>query len=126
MMLAVLKKICALNINERKARQEGEFGMKYRDLKYKCKLTSQGTQTGERAMLIVEPVKGEKITKFEELGMREKLVETFKEQFASGPGMFLISAPPYANNFTKQAFMSAQMVSCAATFLFNSAGSISM
>ena len=101
MLLAVLKKLCNLNIQERRARQKGEFGVKYLGDKYLCKLTSQGTQTGERVILIVEAVKGAKISKLEEAGMREKLLEKYKEIVNhSKKGMVLISAPPSRGGLT--------------------------
>ena len=44
-MLAVMKKISSLNMDERRARQEGEFKAKYGSAKYTCQLVSQGTKT---------------------------------------------------------------------------------
>ena len=50
-MLAVMKKISALNMEERRAHQEGEFRIKLGSAKYRCQLVSQGTKTGERTIL---------------------------------------------------------------------------
>ena len=56
-MLAVMKKISALNMEERRTRQEGEFRMKLGSAKYHCQLVSQGTKTGERTILEYIPDK---------------------------------------------------------------------
>ena len=53
-MLAVMKKIAGLDINERRMRQQGRFAAKFQDVKYVCTLTSQGVQTGERVILQIE------------------------------------------------------------------------
>ena len=50
-MLAVFKTISALNVNERRAKQEGAFDAEFNKTKRTCKITSQGTQTGERVLL---------------------------------------------------------------------------
>ena len=56
-ILAVMKKLCSLDMDERRARQEGMFKAKMGRKKYACRLVSQGTKTGERAVLELEPEK---------------------------------------------------------------------
>src|SRR5262245_17334837 len=82
-ILMVLKRICHLKPQERRAKQEGKFKVDFEGTKYDTTLTTQGTQTGERAVvhftLITKNYKN-----LEELGMRDKL----REQLAGimGPG----------------------------------------
>ena len=92
-MLAVMKTIAALKPAERRARQEGEFGATHESSKYTCHLTTQGTKTGERALLRFD----DGTVRFEQLpdlGMREKMVEQVREYLARQEGFILISAPP--------------------------------
>ena len=73
-ILSVLKGIAALNINDRRSRQSGSFGMQFEKDKYTCKITTQGTQTGERALVTVESKKLE-FKSLDDLGMRAKMQE---------------------------------------------------
>src|SRR5947199_781582 len=70
-ILMVLKRICHLKPQERRAKQEGKMRVDFEGNKYTTTLTSQGTQTGERAVVHVVL-----ITKthrsLEDLGMRDK------------------------------------------------------
>ena len=92
-MLAVLKAISTLNINERRARQQGSFGIEYRRKKYSPKLTTQGTQTGERVLIQFD---SEKVAaeKLEDTGMRPKMEEDLRAVLREHAGIVLFSAPP--------------------------------
>ncbi len=50
-MLAVMKTLAGLDAKQRVKRQEGAFGAEHEKVKYTCRLVSQGTKTGERALL---------------------------------------------------------------------------
>ena len=50
-MLAVMKTLANLSATERRKKQEGKFGAKYKDHSYVCPITSQGVSTGERVMV---------------------------------------------------------------------------
>ncbi len=91
-MLEVLKGIAALKPADRRSRQSGQFGCELGKDKYTCKLTSQGTQTGERALLLLEPKKLNFKTR-EELGMRAKMSEQI-EEILQQPGMFIFCSLP--------------------------------
>lgn len=93
MMLAVLKKIANLNVQDRRSRQIGKMGVKFEGRKLKVAFASQGTPTGERAVLTIVDDK-KKITKLDKLGMRDKLVEQFRQLSEHRGGLFIISAPP--------------------------------
>ena len=84
-MLAVMKKISALNMDERRAQQEGEFRMKLGNAKYRCQFVSQGTKTGERTILEYIPEKMPFKT-LDDLGMREKMRDDFKACLARTSG----------------------------------------
>ncbi len=88
-MLAVMKKISALNMDERRAHQEGEFRMKCGSGKYRCQLVSQGTKTGERTILEFIPEKMPFKT-LDDLGMREKMRDDFKACLAEHQGLVVV------------------------------------
>jgi len=92
-ILAVMKKISALNMEERRARQEGEFKVKFGSGKYTCQLVSQGTKTGERAILELVPAKIP-FKSLDDLGMREKMRDELKGCLANSDGMVVFSALP--------------------------------
>lgn len=94
-MLAVLKIISSLNPAERRKRQQGEFGAKYGKKNYTCTIASQGTKTGERALIQFDDGASQ-FEKLPDLGMREKMVEQVRELLAKNDGLILISAPPTA------------------------------
>ncbi len=92
-MLAVLKKIAGRNETERRAKQEGKFGVEYRGRKFDGKIVTQGVETGERAVVFVEDKKIP-FKSFEELGMRQKVIEQLKGVQAQPKGMIVYSTPP--------------------------------
>ncbi|WDI44104.1 ATPase, T2SS/T4P/T4SS family [Bremerella sp. P1] len=93
-MLVVLKLISNMNPNERRARQAGEFEIKY-DIKKKviCSLNTQGTQTGERAILAVPAVTA-KLETLEDLGMRDAMIQEVKGLMGAPNGLFVFAARP--------------------------------
>jgi type II secretory ATPase GspE/PulE/Tfp pilus assembly ATPase PilB-like protein len=82
-MLAALKRICHLKPQERRAKQEGKCRLEFEGNKYDLALSSQGTPTGERAVIHLTLIT-KHIPTLEDLGMRDKL----REQLAGliGPG----------------------------------------
>ena len=91
-VLAVLKGVAALKIEDRRSRQSGSFGVEMAKEKYNCKITSQGTQTGERVLLQIEPAKV-MFKSLDEIGMRTKVQEQFKALFEQ-QGLLLFSSMP--------------------------------
>ncbi len=90
--LAVAKKVCNLDMNERRARQDGKFRAKLGKAKYSVVVVSQGTKTGERAILQIEQL-GKPPQMLEDVGMRDKLIEDYKEKLAD-KGIVVVSALP--------------------------------
>jgi len=93
MLLAVLKTICALNAGERRARQAGSFGAEFEKVKRTCRLTSQGTKTGERALIQFENAAVKK-QRLGDLGMRQKMIDDLKPLLEAKGGLVVVSAPP--------------------------------
>jgi type II secretory ATPase GspE/PulE/Tfp pilus assembly ATPase PilB-like protein len=91
-MLEVFKGLAALKTAERRARQAGQFGMVVEKKKMTCKITSQGTQTGERVMLQFE-TKDVPFHSLEELGMRPKTQEQVTALLKQN-GLFVFSSLP--------------------------------
>jgi type II secretory ATPase GspE/PulE/Tfp pilus assembly ATPase PilB-like protein len=92
-VLEVFKTLAALNPAERRAKQAGALAIETSQAKYSCRLTSQGTQTGERVLLQVE---GKKLAfkTFEELGMRQKMADQLVELLERKAGMFVFTSLP--------------------------------
>ncbi len=79
-MLEVLKGLAALNVKDRRKRQAGSVAVEAGKTKYTCTITSQGTQTGERALLQFVTKKAE-FNSLDELGMRPKMQEQLDALF---------------------------------------------
>jgi type II secretory ATPase GspE/PulE/Tfp pilus assembly ATPase PilB-like protein len=82
-MLFVLKRITHLKPQERRAKQEGKLRVEFEGNKYDTTLTTQGTQTGERAVVHMALIT-KTSRSLEDLGMRDKLRESLKG--IMGPG----------------------------------------
>ncbi|MBL9124299.1 MAG: Flp pilus assembly complex ATPase component TadA [Planctomycetaceae bacterium] len=94
-ILAIYKQLAALKPAERRARQQGSIGIESDKSKLTCQITSQGTKTGERVLLLFEPG-GTPFRKIADLGMRDKLQEQLQQLLAETKGFILVSAPPRA------------------------------
>jgi len=93
-MLAVIKTLANLNATERRKKQEGKFGAKYKEHSYVCPIISQGVPTGERA--VVELLGGyqRSFKSYEDLGMRSKLAEEWHDLMAADKGLLVIAGMP--------------------------------
>ena len=91
--LEVLKTLAALNPADRRNRQAGQFGVETDGKKYDCRFTSQGTETGERAVLLLEGKKLQFKT-LEDIGMRAKMIEQLAELLRSKEGFIVLSSVP--------------------------------
>jgi type II secretory ATPase GspE/PulE/Tfp pilus assembly ATPase PilB-like protein len=92
-VLEVFKILASLNPAERRAKQTGALSIETSQAKYSCRLTTQGTQTGERALLQVE---GKKLAfkTFEELGMRQKMIDQLVDLLEGKAGLFAFTSLP--------------------------------
>ncbi len=92
-LLASLKCLAGLNYQERRAKQSGKFKVQFMKVKGPCALTSQGVKTGERAILEMECSRP-KLETLDDLGMREKMRDQFKELTGADSGIIVISSLP--------------------------------
>lgn len=93
-MLAVMKTLANLNAAERRKKQEGKFGAKYKDHSYICPIVSQGVPTGERVMLQLLGGYQRAFKHYEDLGMRAKQAEQWAALLARDKGLVVIAAAP--------------------------------
>jgi len=100
-MLAVLKTLCGVKVEERRARQEGKFQIEHQLTKAKFvgTLTSQGVKTGERAIIDLVAKKRKEFKTLDDLGMRPQMQQRLLEHMRAPQGLVLIAAPP-GNGFT--------------------------
>jgi type II secretory ATPase GspE/PulE/Tfp pilus assembly ATPase PilB-like protein len=92
-MLAVMKTLAALEPNERTKPQAGKFIAKYEKKTYLAKLAAQGTQTGELVSLGVDDGK-RKFDTLDDLGMREKVRDRWRELVGADQGLLVFSTLP--------------------------------
>jgi len=92
-LLAVLKKVCDLNPADRRSRQTGAFALDYAGASYNATLASQGTPSGERAVVEFH-FPGVTLHTLEEIGLRDKVQEKWKELLGESSGLLLVSAMP--------------------------------
>ena len=93
-MLAVIKTLAGLDMNERRKKQVSRFGAGYNGTKYICPVTTQGVKTGERVVIDLLGGRREQFDTLEELGMRNKLAERWLELLGTGKGLLILSAMP--------------------------------
>ncbi len=91
--LEALKTLAGLNPQDRKSRQEGRFAALYENNRFEATLGTQGTKTGERAVVQFEEGKI-RFETLDELGMRAKVQEQLKELLGLKKGFLLFAAPP--------------------------------
>jgi len=93
-LLVTLKKLAGLNDQERRARQEGNFGTLYKKVKQKVRVVSQGVKTGERVAIYLD-WKREIPETVEQLGMRASMIKQLVPILNDpNTGLVLVSAVP--------------------------------
>ncbi len=97
-ILFVLKTLASLNAGERRLRQQGTVKATVEKTKYNCRFSSQGTKTGERAVLQFDDGVM-RFKKIADLGLREKLQEQLQERLQASRGLVLVATLP-AGGFT--------------------------
>ncbi len=91
--LESIKLLCGLNPQDRQSRQEGTFAVEHQSQRYIATFASQGTQSGERALIQFVEGKIPRRT-LDELGMRSKLQEQLDQLLHLPRGLVLFSAIP--------------------------------
>jgi type II secretory ATPase GspE/PulE/Tfp pilus assembly ATPase PilB-like protein len=91
-MLITLKQLCQLNPADRRSAQSGKCEAKINKDKYRLSLQSQGTPSGERVLIRLD---AEKVpfNVLAELGMRDTMIDQFREALNSTSTSVVISSP---------------------------------
>ncbi|MFM8253566.1 MAG: ATPase, T2SS/T4P/T4SS family [Planctomycetota bacterium] len=92
-MLACFKKLGNLNPAERRAKQEAKYGVEFQGQKLNLFFTSQGVPTGEQVIIKFAPKKFPFAT-LDDLGMRDKMRDQFKQLINASQGLIIFSSPP--------------------------------
>lgn len=92
-MLVVLKRLFMLNPADRRSKQKGKLPTRYKSVDWVLHFTSEGVQSGERALVVID-TKKPVLNTLTDLGMREKLQEKYKELINGNSSMFVFSGPP--------------------------------
>ncbi len=91
-MLYAMKQLCLMNPADRRGAQTGACGLKIGKEKFNLIVQSQGVATGERVLCKIESVKIP-FDRLADLGMRDKMVENFKEKLDAEGNIILVTAP---------------------------------
>lgn len=91
-MLYALKQLSLLNPADRRSAQSGSVRAKLAKEKYEVSLQSQGVPTGERVLVKLDS-DSVPFSKLSDLGMRDKMTETFKSIIDDEGNLLLITAP---------------------------------
>jgi type II secretory ATPase GspE/PulE/Tfp pilus assembly ATPase PilB-like protein len=93
-MLAVIKVLSNLDMTDRRKKQSGRFGAKYKAHSYVLPVVSQGVKTGERVVIDLMGGQRASYKTYDDLGMRKKLAEQWAEQLVRDKGLLIISGLP--------------------------------
>lgn len=91
-MLIAFKQVCLMNPADRRSPQMGKCEVKVQRDKWTLTTQSQGVPTGERVLIKLEPDKVP-FTTLLDLGMRDTMVEQYKEALNSTSSTVVVSAP---------------------------------
>lgn len=94
-MLYALKQLSLLNPADRRSAQTGKCTLKLAKTKYTLVIQAQGVASGERVLIKMEPV-DVPFERLSDLGMRDKMIESLKDQLNSEGTVVLVTAPKAA------------------------------
>ena len=94
-LLACLKLLCGLRVEDRRSRQQGTFRAvdDGENRKVLCKFSSQGTKTGERVVVQFDDPELRK-RKIADLGLRKKTQDDLLGVLTAKQGLVVVAAPP--------------------------------
>ena len=90
-MLYAIKQLCLMNPADRRGAQKGSVQVKLVKEKFDLAVQSRGVATGEQVLCKIEPEKMA-FSSLSELGMRDKMIEGFKEELNASGKTLLITA----------------------------------
>ncbi len=105
-MLIAFKQLCLLNPADRRSAQMGKCEVKIQRDKWTLTIQSQGVPSGERVLIKLEPEKVPFATLLD-LGMREAMVDQYKEALNSTGSTVVVSCPK-ATGLTTTWYVSLQ------------------
>lgn len=91
-VLVILKRLCLLNPADRRSRQTNKLPVSLNG-DWIIEFLSQGTPTGERVLMRIEPKKP-MLKTLSDLGMRDKMQEQVRGMLNADEALAIISAPP--------------------------------
>lgn len=91
-VLVILKRLCVLNPADRRSRQTNKLPVSLNG-DWIIEFLSQGTPTGERVLMRIEPKKP-MLKTLSDLGMRDKMQEQVRGMLNADEALAIISAPP--------------------------------
>ncbi len=91
-MLYAIKQLCLMNPTDRRSAQTGKVTLKIGKDKFGLTIQSQGVASGERVLGRIEPDKLP-FSRLADLGVRDKMIEVFKEKLDTEGNIILVSAP---------------------------------
>ncbi len=91
-ILEVFKRLAGGKPEERRKRQQGRFRTEYDGKKVEATLVTQGTKTGERAVLTFAGNTTTQFKTLDDLGMREKMIEELKALLLEPKGFIVFSS----------------------------------
>jgi type II secretory ATPase GspE/PulE/Tfp pilus assembly ATPase PilB-like protein len=91
-VINVFKVLSAMDISEKRKPQDGSFGAKLQARELDFRVATSGSKAGEKLVMRILDSSGG-VTKLEELGMRNKLIEQVRSLVTQPHGMFLCCGP---------------------------------
>lgn len=91
--LVIFKRLAGLNPQDRRNRQKGKFGAKFKGNDWIVEIASQGTANGERVLAAIDTKKSV-LNTLSDLGMREKMQVQLRSLLNSDDAMFLFTGSP--------------------------------
>jgi type II secretory ATPase GspE/PulE/Tfp pilus assembly ATPase PilB-like protein len=91
-VINVFKVLSAMDISEKRKPQDGSFGAKLQARELDFRVATSGSKSGEKLVMRILDNAGQ-VTKLEDLGMRNKLIEQVRNLVTQPHGMFLCCGP---------------------------------
>jgi general secretion pathway protein E len=91
-VINVFKVLSAMDISEKRKPQDGSFGAKLQARELDFRVATSGSKSGEKLVMRILDNSGQ-ISKLEDLGMRNKLIEQVRSLVTQPHGMFLCCGP---------------------------------
>ena len=88
----IFKVLCALDISEKRKPQDGSFGAKFEGREIDFRVATSGSKAGEKLVMRILD-NAASVGRFEDIGMRPKMIQSIREIVTQPHGMFLCCGP---------------------------------